>query len=69
MSEPKIVDLDEAGFSQQSALESHLAYESFLALARCPQRELIVDRTLQRRTMKSGFLLAVAYGLSRRIAD
>ena len=69
MSFRKIVDLDEAAFQRRPELESHLAYESFISLARCPGRELIVDRTLQRRTMKSGFLLAVSYMLSRRIAD
>ncbi|WPJ94298.1 AMP-binding protein [Coraliomargarita algicola] len=68
MSFRKIVDIDEAAFNQQPKLESHLAYESFIALARHPSRELIVDRTLQRRSMKSGFLLAVSYVLSRRIA-
>jgi acyl-[acyl-carrier-protein]-phospholipid O-acyltransferase/long-chain-fatty-acid--[acyl-carrier-protein] ligase len=68
MSFKEIVDIDEAAFQQRPDLNSHLAYESFLALARRPRRELIVDRTLQRRTMKSGFLLAVSYMLSRRIS-
>jgi acyl-[acyl-carrier-protein]-phospholipid O-acyltransferase/long-chain-fatty-acid--[acyl-carrier-protein] ligase len=64
-----MIDLDEATFQQRPELQSHLARESFLALARDPRRELIVDRTLERRTMKSGFLLAVSYMLSRRVAE
>lgn len=63
-----MIDLEESAFQQRPELESHLAMESFLALARSPRRELIVDCTLQRRTMKSGFLLAASYMLSRRIA-
>ena len=62
------IDLDEASFRQRPELESHLAFESFVALARSPRRELIVDCTLQRRSMKSGFLLAVAYMLSKRLS-
>ena len=63
------IDLDESAFRQRPELDSHLAKESFIALARSPRRELIVDRTLQRRSMKSGFLLAVSYMLSRRIPE
>lgn len=64
----KIVDIDHVGFEQRPELNSHLGMESFLALARTPRRELIIDRTTQRRSMKSGFLLAVSYMLSKRIA-
>ena len=52
----------------RAELESHLAKECFLALARNPRRELIVDHTLQRRGMKSGFLLAAAFMLSKRLS-
>ncbi len=62
-----IIDLDESAFQERPELKSHLARESFLSLARCSRRELIVDHTLQRRGMKSGFLLAVAYVLSKRL--
>ncbi|NBB80830.1 MAG: AMP-binding protein [Verrucomicrobia bacterium] len=62
------LNLDEADFQSRRELESHLAYESFIALAREPRRELIVDHTLQRRGMKCGFLLAAAFMLSKRIA-
>lgn len=63
------IDLDESTFQQRPELASHLAKESFIALAQCPRRELIVDHTLQRRSMKSGFLLAVAYMLSKRMGE
>lgn len=62
------IDLDESAFQQRPELKSHLAFESFLALARKPGRELIIDCTLQRRTMKSGFLLALSWMLSRRLS-
>jgi acyl-[acyl-carrier-protein]-phospholipid O-acyltransferase/long-chain-fatty-acid--[acyl-carrier-protein] ligase len=46
-----------------------LAFESFISLASRPRQELIVDRGLQGRPMKSGFLLAVSFTLSRRLTD
>ena len=67
MMQAKQIDLGEAEFRARPALDSHLAYESFIALARRPKRELIVDHTVQRRGMKSGFLLAAAFMLSKRI--
>lgn len=67
MKRPTLMDLDEATYRGRRELDSHLAMESFLALARCPRRELIVDCTLQRRAMKSGFLLALACMLARRL--
>jgi len=69
MSLGKAIDLGEAAFQKRPELKSHLAIESFVALSRNPRRELIVDRTLQRRTIKSGFLLALSYMLSRRISE
>ncbi len=68
MSLQTCIDLDESTFRQRPELSHHLAKESFVALARSPRRELIVDRTLQRRSMKSGFLLAISYMLSRRLS-
>lgn len=64
----KHIDLGEAEFRARPTLDSHLAYESFLALARRPRRELIVDHTLRRRGMQSGFLLAAAYMLSKKLS-
>jgi acyl-[acyl-carrier-protein]-phospholipid O-acyltransferase/long-chain-fatty-acid--[acyl-carrier-protein] ligase len=63
-----MIDMGEAAFQARPELNSHLARESFLALARFPRREQIIDCTQQRRSMKSGFLLAVSYVLSKRIA-
>lgn len=64
-----MIDLDEVAFQQRPELKSHLAYESFISLASRPRQELIVDRGLQGRSMKSGFLLAVSFMLSRRLTD
>ena len=63
------MDTGEAAFQGRPELNSHLAWESFVALAKHPNRVLIVDRTLQRREMKSGFLLAVSWMLSRRVRE
>lgn len=68
MSHSTRIDLDEAEFQQRPELNRHLACESFVALAQNPRRELIVDCTLKRRSMKSGFLLAASYMLSRRMS-
>ena len=64
-----MIDFDEVAFQQRPELKSHLAYESFISLASRPRQKLIVDRGLQGRTMKSGFLLAVSFMLSRRLAN
>ncbi len=64
-----MIDLDEVAFQQRPELKSHLAYESFISLASRPRQKLIVDRGLQGRTMKSGFLLAVSFMLSRRLTN
>ena len=64
-----IHDTGEAEFRQRRELESHLAYESFVALARHPGRVFLVDRTLQRREVKRGFLLVLAWMLSKRIGE
>lgn len=64
-----MIDLDEVAFQQRPELKSHLAYESFISLGSRPRQELIVDRGLQGRSMKSGFLLAVSFMLSRRLTD
>lgn len=62
-----MIDLGEAAFQERPDLSSHLALESFIALARQPGRELVVDCTMQRRAMKSGLLLALSWALSRRL--
>lgn len=67
MSTNSQIDLDESGYQQRPDLKSHLAFESFVALARKPGREFVIDCTMERRSMKRGFLLALSWTLSRRI--
>jgi acyl-[acyl-carrier-protein]-phospholipid O-acyltransferase / long-chain-fatty-acid--[acyl-carrier-protein] ligase len=67
MTDLTIFDLGESEFQQRPELKSHLAKESFIALAKHPRRVLVVDRTVQRREMKSGFLLAVSWIMSKRL--
>ena len=67
MSDSTLLDFGEREFQARPELNSHLAWESFIALAKSPNRVLIIDRTLQRREMKSGFLLALSWMLSRRL--
>ena len=62
-----MMDLGAAEFAQSDDLKRHLAWESFVALARDPGRVAVIDCTLQRRTMKRGLLLALAWGLSKRV--
>lgn len=67
MSTPSFLDIGESSFQARPSLNSHLAVETFVALARRPGRVQLVDCTLQRREMKAGFLVALAWGLSKRI--
>lgn len=63
-----MIDRGEAAFQERPVLRSHLAHESFIALARKPGRLAIVDATAERRTMRSGWLLTLAWLLSREVA-
>jgi len=67
MPTPQILDLDYEGFMQKPELKGHIAYEAFCALAKNPGREFVVDCTAKRRSMKAGFLLAVAWTFSRKL--
>ena len=69
MSEPTTIDSGEREFQERTELNSHLAWESFIALVRHPNRVLITDRTLRRREMKSGLLLALAWSVSRQLLN
>ena len=69
MSDPTTIDSGESEFQERSELNSHLAWDSFVALAKHPNRVLITDRTLRRREMKSGLLLALAWNVSRQLLD
>ena len=67
MSDPTIIDSGESAFQKKPELNSHLAWESFIALAKHPNRVLVIDRTLKRRELKSGLLLALAWNVSRKL--
>lgn len=67
MVDPTILDYGERDFRERSELKGHLAWESFVSLAKTPRRVLVVDRTMARREMKSGFLLAISWILSKRL--
>ena len=69
MSDPTTIDSGESEFQERPELNRHLARESFIALARRPNRVLITDRTLRRREMKSGLLLALAWSVSRQLLN
>ncbi|WP_269525941.1 AMP-binding protein [Coraliomargarita parva] len=69
MTPPRRLDIGSDDFERKPELQSHLAWESFLALARQPHRVLLTDRTHQRRAMKSGFVLALSWMLSRRLRE
>lgn len=68
MDDATVCDSGESAFQKRPELDSHIAWESFIALARHPGRTLIIDRTLKRREMKSGLLLALAWLVSRKLA-
>ncbi|CAA6691178.1 MULTISPECIES: AMP-binding protein [unclassified Lentimonas] len=69
MSDLTLLDFGEGEFQARPELNSHLAWESFIALAKHPSRVLVIDRTLKRREMKSGFLLALSWMMSRRLLE
>ncbi len=61
------IDLGEKVFSERPELKEHLAWASFVALAKRPREILVIDRTLERRAMKSGFLLSLSYAFSKHV--
>jgi acyl-[acyl-carrier-protein]-phospholipid O-acyltransferase/long-chain-fatty-acid--[acyl-carrier-protein] ligase len=67
MTDTRLLDFGECEFQKRSELNSHLAWESFIALAKHPTRVSVVDRTVHRREMKSGFLLALSWMISRQL--
>lgn len=64
-----VIDVGEGEFQGRPDLKRHLAYACFVALGRRPWRELVVDCTRGRRSAKQGFLLSVAWLLSRRVSQ
>lgn len=67
MSDVTLLDFGEAEFQARPELNRHLAWESFVALAKHPNRVQLIDHSLRRREMKSGWLLALSWMLSRRL--
>ncbi len=63
----ELLDLGARAFEERPVLQRHLGRECVRTLTKNPGRELIVDRTAERRVIKCGQLYAVAAVLSRRI--
>lgn len=63
----QLLDLAEVAFQQRPQLRRHLGREVVRGLARRPWRMEIVDRSVGRREVKAGQLLAAAAALSRHI--
>ena len=63
----RILDLGCAAFDQRPQLRRHLGREVVRGLARRPWRVEMVDRSVGRRVVKAGQLLAAAAALSRHI--
>jgi len=61
-------DFGYASFARDPAFERHLGGEAFRALARRPWRACLIDRSAERRVVRAGFLAALAWMLSRRVA-
>ena len=60
-----MIDHGEAEYQNQTFLRSHLAERGIRALARKLGREVVIDRTAERRVFTAGKLLAVSLVLSR----
>lgn len=63
----RLLDLGCAAFDQRPQLRRHLGREVVRGLARRPWRVEMVDRSVGRRVVKAGQLLAAAAALSRHI--
>ena len=63
----ELLDLGARAFEERPVLKRHLGRECVRTLTKHPGRELIVDRTAERRVIKCGQLYAVAAVLSQRI--
>lgn len=60
------VDAGRAEFETDPKLNGHLGRECFLALARDPKRNVVIDHHPARKPMNAGLLLAVAVALGKR---
>lgn len=63
----EMLDLGKLAFDQRPQLKRHLGREVVRGLARRPWRVEVVDRSVGRRVVKAGQLLAAAAALSRHI--
>ncbi len=55
-----LLDAGEQAYQQREELKRNLGYEALRSLARHPWKPLLVDRTAERREVRSGMLLAAA---------
>lgn len=62
-----MLDLGAVAFEQRPVLRRHLARECVRSLAKRPGHLQVIDRTMERRPVKSAQLLAAAVALSRHI--
>ncbi|HEY5551900.1 MAG TPA: MFS transporter, partial [Opitutaceae bacterium] len=62
-----LLDLGEEAFHARVELKSHVARECVKSLSRHPWKQLLVDRTAERRSLSAGMLLAVALCYSSKI--
>lgn len=62
-----LLDLGADAFEQRPVLRRHLARECVRALAKRPWHLQVIDRTMERRPLKSGQLLATAAAFSRHL--
>lgn len=63
----ELLDLGAVAFTERPVLRRHLGRECVRTLTKHPQRALVVDRTAERRVLKSAQLFAAAATLSRRL--
>jgi len=62
-----LLDLGAAAFEERPVLKRHLGRECVRALGKRPWRVAMVDRSVGRRAVKAGQVLAAAAALSRRL--
>ncbi len=63
----ELLDLGAQAFNERPVLKRHLGREVVRSLAKRPRHVEIVDRTVERREVSAGKLLAASAALSRRI--
>ncbi len=61
------LDLGSEDYSRRPELDGHIAGKVFHQLAGSPGKEIVVDYTAGRKSMKGGLLLSLALGLAERL--